>query len=128
MRNDKEYQLCHNVAYYIRAQYPNVKFRFDMAGLNLSEAQAGKNKAIQCGKGWPDLFIARPVKGFAGCFIELKTEGTKLFKKYGGPANPHVDEQNDYLIALRTAGDYATFAIGFVDAMSVINNYLNDKL
>lgn len=128
MRTLIEYRLCKNVAYYLRLQYPKILFRFDMAGLNLSKAQAGMNKAIQYGKGWPDLFICEPNHNYAGLFIELKTEGFKVFKQSGGPVNPHLDEQNDCLNKLRAAGYYTCFACGFDEAVLIIDNYLKGKL
>jgi hypothetical protein len=90
MRNNREYQICKNIAIYMRQQYPDVIFHFDLAGLNLSKAQAGMMKAIQGGRGWPDLFIAEIRTIFReedelpfgtqyhGLFIEVKKEGTIL--------------------------------------------------
>lgn len=60
MRGHPEYNVAKAIAEYMRFQYPKVLFRTDMAGLNLSKAQAGMNKMVQSGKGWPDFFIAEP--------------------------------------------------------------------
>lgn len=129
-----EYNLYRQVAYYLRMQYPKVLYRFDMAGLNLSKSQAGMNKAIQCGKGWPDLFIAKPMimktdnNHYHGLFIELKPEGTRLYKQNGEPATPHIAEQLNYLLELRKRGYCIAFGVGFDNVKNLIDNYLNGKL
>jgi hypothetical protein len=83
MRNKREYEICNEIAKYMRLKYPKIPYRFDMAGLNLSVAQASMNKMIQYGKGWPDMFIAQwnKLTGYGGMCLEIKKEGTKLFKK-----------------------------------------------
>jgi hypothetical protein len=136
MRNNREYQICKDIAIYLRMQYPNVIFHFDLAGLNLSRAQAGMMKAIQGGRGWPDLFIAEPkevteeteyetlITYYNGLFIEVKKEGTILWKARGGPATEHIKEQIDMLNELEATGYKAEFGVGFDDCMKLINDYL----
>ena len=119
-----EYNLYKQIATYMSYQYPHIIYRFDMAGLNLSKAQAGMNKAIQKVRGYPDLFIAFPSNGKSGMFLELKAEGTKLCKKDGSAASPHIEEQMDCLFKLRDWGYYADFAVGFDDAQDKIDDYL----
>lgn len=128
MRNDREYQICKDIAIYLRYQYPDVLFRFDMAGLNLSKAQAGRNKAIQVGLKWPDLFIAEPSRDgrYKGLFIEIKTEGTKLYlcsnnSKY---ATDHILAQALCLDSLGNRGYRAHFSCGFDAVKQSIDNYL----
>lgn len=124
MRNNAEYQLCKAVATYLRLQYPKVLFHFDLAGLNLSRAQAGMMKAIQGGRGWPDLFIAYAKGGYHGLFIELKADGVKLLKKDGDYTTPHIEEQDLCISDLQYKRYYADFAIGFDDAKSIIDKYI----
>ena len=100
MRNNREYQICKNIATYMRLQYPAVIFHFDLAGLNLSRAQAGMMKMIQGGRGWPDLFIAEPRGVYHGLFIEIKPEDTKLYNKASMPRTPHLNEQEICLFKL----------------------------
>ncbi len=128
MRNYPEYQLCKQIAYYLKTQYPKVIYHFDYAGLNLSIAQAGKMKAIQGIKGFPDLMILEPVGKYNGLFIELKPEGTKLFKKDGEPINPHIEEQRDCLLQFRIKGYCVAFGIGFEQVSNIIDDYLQNKL
>jgi hypothetical protein len=125
---DREYQLSWQLAYYLRAQYPTVMFRHDMAGLKLSKAQAGKNKVIQNGKGWPDLFLAEPRGPYHGFFLELKIEGTCIFKTDGKtPLNDHIADQMDVIRRLVLKGYHASFGIGFDDCKFKIDNYLTGK-
>jgi hypothetical protein len=132
-RANPEYQLCKQVAHYLRLRYPKVMYHFDLTGLNLSRAQAGMSKAIQHSKGWPDLFIAHGSfvvdeddnSGYYfGLFIELKAEGTKLKKVNGEWATPHISEQSECLQRLRAAGYMAEFGVGFDAVKEIIDQYL----
>ena len=126
-RENREYIICRTIAIYMKLQYPKGLFHYDLAGLNLSRAQAGMTKAIQGGRGWPDLFIAYPVNDYKGLFIEVKKEDTILWKVRGGPATDHIGEQIDMLNRLEELGYYADFGIGFDDCKGIIDNYLSGK-
>ena len=123
-----EYNLYRQIAYYMKLQYPHVLYRFDMAGMNLSKAQAGQNKAIQCGKGYPDLTVLEKRNGFGALFIEIKPEGTKLYKRNGEPATPHIAEQLNYLLELRKRGYCIAFGVGFQNIQNIIDKYLKSEL
>lgn len=127
-RENREYQICKALAIYLRLQYPKVLFHYDLAGLNLSRSQAGMTKAIQGGKGWPDLFIAQPIGEYHGLFIEVKKEGTILWKVKGGPATDHIGDQIDMLNRLAEQGYYALFGIGFDHCRELIDSYLTGNL
>lgn len=128
MRRDSEYQLSWQIAYYLRAQYPGVIFRWDYAGMNLSKAQAGKMKGIQKLRGYPDLTILEPRGAYHSQFIELKVEGTKLFKPDGKtPFDNHIAEQMECLRLLNAKGFHASFGIGFDNTKALIDNYLTGK-
>lgn len=133
MNNYPEYVLCRQIAYYLKVQYPKILYHFDIAGANLSKAQAGKMKAIQRGRGWPDLFIPEARESikngtYHGLFIELKPEGTKLYKRNGEPVNDHIKEQLDHLLQLRLKGYASAFGVGFMNTKQIIDNYLNSNL
>ena len=128
-----EYILYRHVSYYLRAQYPNVIFHFDSTGLHLTKTQSGQLKAIQGCKGYPDLAILHPVKSekngtYHGLFIELKAEGTKIYKLNGEPVNPHIAEQLEYLLQLKKKGYAVAFGIGFDNTKRVIDNYMTGRL
>lgn len=138
----KESDLQVMVADYIRTQYPKVIFHSDFgSGIKLTMGQAAKQKRQNGGRrAWPDMFIAEPVafpfrddegmvkitksRVYAGLFIELKKEGTRLFKKDGNWASEHIAEQADLLDRLEFRGYKAVFAVGFDEAKSIIDEYL----
>jgi len=122
-----EYILCRQIATYLKAQYPDVLFRFDQAGLNLSKTQAGMNKAIQHSKGFPDLMILEKRAGYGGLFVELKREGARLFKKNGEPATEHIGDQIVWINNLNKKGYATAFGLGFDGVKKLIDNYLNLK-
>ena len=71
-----EESIALKVARFLKIQYPNINYRFDVgADINLSIGQASKFKALQMNKrGYPDLFIAKPSKGYHGLYIEVKKD------------------------------------------------------
>lgn len=112
---------------YIRFQYPNVIFNCDLAsGMKLTIGQAVKAKKMRSSRGYPDLFIAKRNENYFGLYLELKKQGTKLFKKDGITfCDEHLREQEQMMKRLRCEGFEAQFAIGFDDAKTKIDNYLN---
>jgi len=148
MRSNPEYTLQKQLAAYLRLQYPRVLFRSDAAGLNLSKAQAGMNKAIQYGRGWPDLFIAEPMLRdgkmlYAGLFLELKAEGTPIIRskdaskplkgeavlrRKGDFFDAHIQEQAEMLLKLAGRGYLCKFAVGFNQAKAFIDAYLDEEV
>lgn len=135
MRNNFEYQLCKSIAIYLRNQFPSVIYHFDLAGLNLSRAQAGMTKGIQGNRGWPDLFIAQGKWGDAfdpgdkkGLFVEIKKQGTKIFLRDGHTlvSDPHIREQAAMLSELRKQGYEAQFGVGFDNIKKIIDDYLKN--
>ena len=130
-----EAELQADIALYLVRQYPDVLFRSDYgSGAKLKPWQA-KAQKIQNGgrRAWPDLFIAEPmprrVDGswnyeYNGLFIELKKDGTRLKKKNGEWASDHIAEQAEVLERLEFRGYRAVFAVGFEEAVGVIDEYL----
>ena len=124
MRNNKEYQLSKAVHTYLRLQYPQVLFHFDLAGLNLSRAQAGMTKAIQHSKGFPDLFIARACGRYHGLFIELKVVSPYLKDGKTLKKNEHLERQHKNHLQLSSQSYYAVFGTGFDECKEIIDTYL----
>lgn len=123
-----ESELQTQVADYIRLRYPKVLFHSDFgSGIKLTMGQAIKQKRQNGGRrAWPDMIVARPMpdKGYCALFIELKKEGTRLFKKDGTPASDHIKEQSELLEELERWGYKAVFAVGFDEAKRIIDEYL----
>lgn len=139
----KKEEILHlKVCDYLRKNYPDVLFRTDFSsGMKMTPGQAAKHKKFQKSRAWPDLFIAKPNKDVfrdsfsgdkyfefsAGLFLELKAEGTKLYKKNGEMvANKHYREQAEMLNKLNESGYYARFAVGYDEAIRIITDYLGE--
>lgn len=128
-----EEELTWQLARYLQLQYPNVLYHIDFgSGTKLTMGQAVKQKQLNK-RAWPDLFIAKVRITFeeegsygSGFFLELKKEGTKLYLKDCKTMvkNEHYQEQAMVLKALRSQGYYAEFAVGFDDAKTQIDKYL----
>ena len=137
----KKEELLHlRICDYLRNNYPDVLFRTDFSsGMKMTPGQAVKHKKFQKSRAWPDLFIAKPGQDvfrdsfsgekyhefFGGLFLELKAEGTKLYKKNGEMvANKHYREQAEMLERLRSNGYIAEFAVSYDEAIKIITDYL----
>ena len=147
VKSPKSEEVLHQkVVNYLKTNYPGLLFRTDFAaGIKLTIGQAKKHAGLQAGRAWPDLFIATPMYkdqlvDFYGLFIELKKEGTQLVREKdasrvlkgeterrlkGDWWDKHIEEQADVLQMLKLNGYCATFAVGYEDAINVIDRYLN---
>ena len=120
-----ERTLHRAVCDYIRMAYPEVIFNTDLSGAGkLTMGQATALKALRSGRGFPDLVIYEPRNGWNALFLELKQEGTRLFKRNGEPATQHIEEQTNMIIELNDRNYRAEFAVGFDEAKTIIDNYL----
>ena len=110
-------------------QYPDVIFHSDFgSGVKLTPWQARMQKMQNGGRrAWPDMMIAEPIGNYHGLFIELKREGARLKKQNGEWASSHIAEQNIMLNELSNKGYKAEFAIGFEQALDLIDDYLGGK-
>ena len=156
MARQWESSLQMQVAEYLCRQYPDVQFHSDFgSGVKLSKIQA-VTQLRQNGyrRGWPDMIIAKSkvitlversdeeggstIQIKFGLFLELKKDGETLypgprakkrFKSIDGKEykNEHLMEQADVLFKLRKAGYAAEFAIGFDEAIRIIDEYLGGK-
>ena len=125
----REHDLYKMIADYLRYQYPEVIYRFDLAAdLKLTMGQASKHKRLQRYRGYPDLFIAESVGEYSGLYLEIKKDGTRIFKKDGKlVADEHIREQYDMLHDLRTKGYAAEFGIGFEATKKLIDDYMKGR-
>jgi hypothetical protein len=119
---DLQMQICK----YLKIQYPNVIFRSDFAsGIKMSIGQAVRHKKMQCSRGYPDLFICEPKRGYHGLFLEIKNGKDKLYNKNGTfKKDAHIQEQAALLLELRNKGYCATFVTSFNEAKEVIDDYM----
>ena len=125
-----ELDIYKSFARYMAVVHPRVIYRFDYgAGTYLSKKQAGEQKAINNCKGYPDLFIAKPVGKYHGAFFEVKKVGNEPYYKEAARRgslknDAHIQEQADMLDRLRKYGYYAEFAVGLDELIEVTEKYL----
>ena len=75
--------------------------------------------------GLPDIMIFEPRRSYYGLFLEVKKEGSVVFKKDGDiRSDKHLKEQEEILFQLQQKGYFAQFVIGFDEAKSIIDYYL----
>jgi hypothetical protein len=111
---------------FIRSNYPDVIFTSDLSGVRLPMGVAKKVKPLKSSRGIPDLLIFKPMNGYHGLLLELKTEDAKLFRKDGRGllVDEHHAEQMQILLRLRLLGYAAFFARGIVNAKDCIQQYM----
>ena len=130
-----EEELSLKLAKYIKLQYPKLIYRFDIAAdIKLTMGQARKNKALQMtDRGYPDLFIAKALKGFNGLYVELKKDKSEVFLKDGvtfkrrvnkKTGKCHIQEQHEMHERLRVEGYKVEWGFGFEDTIDKLNKYL----
>lgn len=112
---------------WFKLQYKNVILNGSLGGLKLPIGQAVKAKRMGSLRAFPDLFIAKPTKQYAGLFIELKKTGERLTKEDGTYASEHIKEQADMLNRLSAIGYKAVFAIGYDEAVRITKAYLGQS-
>ncbi len=136
-RNDKEKRLSYSVAEYLRLQYPDVVFRFDVAAdirLNMGQRNIVKNK-LHHKRGYHDLTILEPRGQYYGLLLELKkdksevyTKDGKLKRRFNKKTNScHNQEQMEHLQKMRNKGYCAEYGFGLVDTIKKIKDYMNLK-
>ena len=106
---------------WIRQEYPDKIFCCDQIGQKFSKQQAARLSQMRSNK-YPDLFIAEPVKGYHGIYIEFKATGVKVQNKNGKWINEHIEGQAFVLMALKRKGYYAGFGLGIEHTKKVLKN------
>ena len=121
-----EEQTHIEICKYIRLKYPSVIFTSESSGIRVSIGQAKRLKAMRSCSGLPDLMILEPRKNYYGLFLEVKKEGTTIFKKDGDiRSDSHLQEQEEILFQLKQKGYLAEFVVGFDEAKSIIDYYFS---
>jgi len=103
-------------------------FTSDLSGIYLTPGLARKVMNLKSGRGFPDLLIFKKAKRFNGLFLELKKTGEKLLNKSGVYKTEHLKEQAMIISKLNNQDYFACFAIGYVQAIRIIDAYMHDNL
>lgn len=121
-----EKSIHRQVCAHIRMNYPGIIFVSDGSGNRLSKTQAIEAAFLRSSRGIPDLIVFVARGGYHGLVLELKADGVKVCLKPDCTlvSHKHVHEQAVVLEALRAAGYYAEFAIGYTPAEQIIDWYL----
>ena len=127
MRNNKEYIICKQIAVYMRLQYPQYIYHYDLAGLNLSKSQSGMMKAIQGKRGFPDFFLAHSIDEYSGLFLEIKAETPYLKDGKTLKSSEHLREQQNMINNLNFNGYLAKLVTGFYETQKEIDNYIKSQ-
>ena len=121
-----EEQIHIAICDYIKQKYPKVIFTSENSGLRVFWKQAKTLKRMRSCAGLPDIMIFEPRKQKAGMFLEVKKEGTKIYKRDGDlRKDKHLNEQEEILHRLKQRGYFAEFVVGLDEAKSMIDWYLS---
>ncbi len=114
---------------YLKREYPGLDFHSDYsAGLHLTINQAKVRKALNSGRGWADLFIPTPSRGYSGLFLELKRDDTAIYTKKGRlVADEQIQIEAAFLARMNKLGYLARFAVGYDQALKLIRWYFMEK-
>ena len=124
----KEASMALKLSRYLSEEYPTVLYRFDVgADVKLSINQASKFSKLQgmWSRGYPDLFIAKTNKYYAGLYLELKADGASPYKKDGAlKKNRHLEMQDFIHRHLRDEGYQVFFVTGLEEAIKKVDEYM----
>ena len=110
--------LVTRVSTFMHDDYPDQPFRFDQVDqIGLKNGERHKMIHGKWSKGHPDLFIPKPMKKYAGLYLELKA--TKTLQD-----TPHTRVQSWYQEVLRKLGYKCDFCMGYEDCIKKIKKYL----
>lgn len=125
MPMESESQTHTRICAYIKQNYPSVLFTSESSGLKVTKNQAVQLKKTRSCSGLPDIMIFEPRRNYKGLFLEVKREGTRIYKRDGDlTANEHIRNQEEILHQLKQKGYLAEFVVGYEDAIALINYYL----
>jgi len=110
---------------WIKLKYPNILYTVDLGGIRLQPHQRGLMKT-RARRGHPDLILQEWfLDKYCGLAIEFKKTGEKVCKLNGElKKNDHLEEQLEYILALRERYYIAGFVCGLDAAKIVISAYL----
>lgn len=133
---DSEAIVHERIVRYLKRDHPRVVFKTDFsAGLKLPIWLAARQRKLQYKRGFPDLVVYQGMELLRGALraqafglcIEIKKGGTRLKKLDGLWSSDHIREQYEMLQELDRAGYACAFAVGYDQAVDIIEAYFNGK-
>lgn len=123
-KEEKEHQ---RVCKYLQTFYNDVIFTSDASGVRMPIGLSVKFSKLKSDRGIPDILILKANKKYHGLLIEMKRTGEVVYRKDGQlRKNEHLKEQSDLHKRLEKGGYYADFAIGYDQAVAIIDAYMKD--
>ena len=113
---------------YTMLKYPFARQVNSISGVNLSKTQRGKLKELRQYKGDPDWYLQYRTNLFTTLALELKLEGTNIFKKNGELKTDHLKRQLSFIMYQRSQGYCSGFAIGSAAACCAVDAYLSGDM
>ena len=130
-RKPREYREASeqgSIAGYIKKYHPGIIFHTTRVEGKKEFWEQNQIKRLNSHTGFPDTFILEPRGKYHGLMIENKKSGTKLFKRDGSYASEHFANQAATHELLRAKGYAVKFAVGVVEAIETLENYLKGEL
>lgn len=115
---------------YLKTHHKEVDFLTDFsAGMRMSIGQAKKRKAMNSGRGWPDITILKPSRGYYGLLVDIKKDNTSIYVTRGARkgelvADEHIREQAAFMERMNSLGYLARFAVGYKQFTELVDWYL----
>lgn len=112
----------------LRLEFPFVVDFYNdwAAGAYLTPGQWQERKRLSSGRGWSDLFIPYPSRGYHGFFLEIKRENVRIYRRDGQlVADEQIQTEAAFLKRMNGLGYFARFGIGMESCERLIRWYLD---
>jgi len=127
MKGETERKIHKRIVGYLKTAHPQVRFCSTLDGEKFGSFQAQAVRALQWGRGIPDLLIFHPTQLYTGLALEIKKD--TVFRKDGKlKAGEHLAEQQDWLDYFSNIGWCARFGCGFSQSIDIIDSYFSNNL
>lgn len=125
----REKKIQYELVKYINLLYAPIRplIFSDLAGVSFSKAQRAEYK-LRSKDSYPDLMLFEPNGTYSALMLELKAEGTRIFKKTGEPSSLTIAKQILTQNRLNERGYYACFAVGLDAAIKIVNKYYRNQI
>ena len=110
----------------LRNEFPLVEDFFNdwAAGAYLTPGQYRSRKELSSGRGWSDLFIPYPSRGYHGLFLEIKKEGTRIYRRDKQlVADEQIRTEAAFLKRQNDRGYFARFGVGMDGCVRILRWY-----
>lgn len=110
----------------LRTEFPFVTDFFNdwAAGAYLTPGQFRERRALSSGRGWSDLFIPYPSRGYHGLFLEIKKENVRIYRRDKQlVADEKIRIEAAFLERMNNLGYLARFGVGLEGCERILRWY-----